>query len=192
MAGIKEPIQDILTKLSAIQVVDMDRQTNNLYSRIWNNQLLDMKEGSGYVFQRPAAFLEIMNPCTYEVIGLGFRSADLGVRIHLIHDFVNQDGTFEQDLQIFELRDTLIDALSGYCPTACSPLNCIREEQEYSHDNLYHYVLDFVCNFTDSKGSDYDPAKGKIIEEIIPNLDLEVNKVDSNPVSTEEQEFIIP
>jgi hypothetical protein len=191
MAGIKQPLIDILTRLTEIQVLNQDGQTINLYARIWNNQLRDIKEGKSYEWPRPAAFVEIVSPATYDVIGLGFRSADLGIKIHLVHDFYNQDETFEQDLIIFDLRDQLIMALSQYCPTACGPLNCMHEDQDYDHDNLYHYICEFVCNFTDSKGSKHDPEAGKVIESVDPNLDLSTVKDGIPAPVAEVQEYLI-
>ena len=173
MAGIKAPILDILSKLATINVTDMNGNGSALYTRIWNNHLTKLKDGSGYTFQRPACFVEIINDVQFEIAGVGFRNADLGVRLHLIHDFYNEDGTYEQDLGIFDLRDTIISTLSFYCPTACNNLMCIRESMEYDHDNTYHYILDFECNFMDSKGSPYDPNSGTITEsEPDPKLDV--------------------
>ena len=182
MAGIKQPLQDILAQLAAIQVTNMDNQVGNLYSRVWNNQLQYMDDGSGDVFPRPAAFVEVVSPAQYEAIGLGFRSADLGFRIHLIHDFYNQDGTMEQDLGIFDLRDMILanhnnpvnPGLSLFCPTACGAMVCVSETQDYSHKNIYHYILDFVCNFTDSKGSGYDTNAGQFDDTPNANMDTEI------------------
>ena len=171
MAGIKEAIVDILTQLALIPVTNADSQSTTLHARIWNNQVNDIKSGEGYEWPRPAAFVEIISPVSFEIIGVGFRSADIGIKIHLVHDYYNADGTFEQDVKIFDLRDKVIMAMSGYCPTACGPLNCISEFQEYNHDNLYHYICEFLCNLTDSKGSIYDPNAGKIIESVNPDLD---------------------
>ena len=193
MAGIKQPILDILTQLSTIMVVNTDLQTVPIYARIWNNQLRDARDGKGYTWPRPAIFVEIINPVNFEIIGLGFRSADLGIRLHLIHDFTNQDGTYEQDLPIFDLRDQILVAMSQFLPTACGPMNCISEEQEYDHDNLYHYIFNFVCNFIDSKGSPMDPAAGKYDETANPLMDATVIRVDSNPIPIDSNpEFIIP
>lgn len=172
MAGIKQPILDILSRLAAISVHSQEGGSTSLYSRVWNNQLDFMKDGSGYVFPRPAAFIEVLT--NFSIIGLGVRSADIGVRVHLVADYYNLDGTLDQDLLIFDLRDTIISpkyGLSQYCPTACGPLNCIGEEQDFSHDNVYHYILNFVCNFTDSKGSRYDPDSGFYI-----SADIDINQ----------------
>lgn len=180
MAGLRQPIEDVLNKLKDIDVRSQEGRNMPLFVRIWNNQLDRMDDGSGYVFPRPAALVEVLNSVKWEVIGLGMRSADISFRIHLIHDYYNGDN-FEQDLEIYDLRDKILLKLSQYCPTACGTLNCISEEAEYDHDNTYHYILDFVCNFTDSKGSDYDEDKGKYYESTDTQMDLQpefiINKI---------------
>jgi hypothetical protein len=163
MAGISAPIKDLLTKLSTLTVNNGDGNSVPLYARIWNNQIRDTEHGKIYDYPKPCVFLEIINEAKYEEIGCGFQSCDLGIRCHLVHEFYNQDGTFEQDLSIFDLRDSLVSLLSFYTPTACGPMIRTGESQDYSHSNLYHYIVDFITNFTDSKGSAYDAASGKYI-----------------------------
>lgn len=203
MSGILPVITDILAKLATIQVTNQDNLTVPIYARVWNNQLDNLNGGESYSWPRPAVFVEIISPASFEVIGLGFRSADLGIRIHLIHDYYNSEGTYGQDLTIFELRDKVVSAhnvdaaiqsgLSQYCPTACGPLNCISESQDYDHGNLYHYILDFICNFTDSKGSVYDPADGRFIDTADPDMDLQTDPmVKPADIVPETDYFIIP
>ena len=45
MAGIKQPIQDILAKLATIQVTNQMGVTAPLYSRVWNDQVKREKRG---------------------------------------------------------------------------------------------------------------------------------------------------
>jgi hypothetical protein len=193
MSGIKQPIQDILNQLSGITIQTQENQNSPVYARVWNNQIRQMEDGKGYDFPRPAAFLEITNPAPYKALHLGFRSADLTAKIHLLHDFYNADGTLEQDLGIFDLRDIVISVLTGFCPTACGPMNCISEDQAYAHGNLYHYLLDFVCNFTDSKGSPYDPDAGMYDDTANPLLDQStISGGIPGPIPDPDPEFIIP
>ena len=196
MSGILPVITDLLAKLATIQVVNQDGQTVPIYSHIWNNQISYAEDGKGYSWPRPAAFIELVSPVQFEIIGLGFRSADIGIRVHLIHDFYNSEGTYGQDLTIFDLRDKVIsvkDGLSQYCPTACGPLNCVSESQDYDHGNLYHYILEFITNFTDSKGSKYDPANEQFIETTDPDLDLLVDLIPKPADYVPENDyFIIP
>jgi len=172
MAGIRQPLTDILSKLSTIQVLNLDHQTVNLYTRIWNSQVRGLDTGETYSWPTPAAFVEFVTPVTFGQMGQGFLNADLGVKIHLIHVFYNQEGTFEQDLDIFGLRDSIVKTMSAYCPTACGPLNMVNESQDYDHTNVYHYVIEFICNFVDSTASKEE--RTGMIEEITPNLDAVV------------------
>ena len=177
MAGIKQPLQDLLTKLATLDVVDQNGRTVKLYARVWNNQVDFEKEGELYNYPKPAAFVEMVSPMVFEEIGQNFRSSDLGIIIHLVHEYYNGDGTFEQDLAIFDLRDQVIALLSQYQPAACGPMVAVTEAQEYDHDNLYHYQITFATNFTDSKASPYDVGRGIYIEKIPPtNLQLDVEK----------------
>ena len=179
MSGISAPLRDILTKLNALTVVNQNGLETNLYARIFNNQYRDLREGAIYEFPRPAAFVEIVSPATFEIIGSGFRSADLGIKIHIVHDYYNADGTFAQDLAIYDLRDKIVSVtenggLSQYCPTACGPMNCVNEYPDYDHDNLVVYICEFITNFTDSKGSKLDPDSGLYDDTQNPDMDLEV------------------
>lgn len=157
MSGIKQPIKDVLAKLALLTVTNGDGSTVNPYVRVWNNQVAYFKEGKMEAWPMPAFFVEVVNSPVYENIGQYFRAADLSFRVHIVHWFTDaQDFTFEQDLLIFDLRDKVVSNLTAFTPTACGPLNCMSEMQDFTHDNVYELTLDFVCNFTDSIGSKYD------------------------------------
>lgn len=184
MSGIKAPLLDILIRLATLDVVNGDGNTVKLYSRVWNNQLGSERDGKIYDYPKPAAFVEFITPVTYAELGGNFGSADLGINIHLVHEYYNQDGTFEQDLAVFDLRDSIVRLLSQYKPTACGLMYKVNEQQDYDHDNLYHYIIGFVANFTDSTSSPYDPAAGKYIDSE-PPTDLEINvEMDKTPITT--------
>lgn len=183
MAGIKQPILDIITKLREITVANGEGGTMTPNVRIWNNQIKYESDGKLYDFPKPAFFVEVVNAVQFQTLAEGMQSADLGIRVHIVHEYYDaQDGTFEQDLVVFELRDQVRVKLMRYEPTACGPLVVINEEQDYEHTNIYHYVVDFVCHFIDSKGSPYDPARTDLIDKDPPtDLELTVNAVDSIP-----------
>lgn len=175
MSGIKQPILDLLKQLATLQVTNGDGQPVQLYVDIWNNQCEYEEIGEYVDFQKPAAFVEVINKAEYKEIGIGFRSCDIGFRIHLVNDFYNGEGTFERNLLIFDLRDQVTALLSFFQPTACGPMVSTGEEQDYKHRNVYHFILDFITNFTDSKGSQYDPDAGKYIYTTPPiDLNLEL------------------
>lgn len=168
MAGIKDTITDVLAKIKTATVVNPDGSTVTPYVRIWNNQLQDERDGKTYDYPKPAFFVEIVNPSVYQIMGEGYRNSDVVIRVHLVHEYMNADaGGYEQDLPVFDLRDQTIELLTRYEPAGCGPMECVSEEADYNHDNLYHYVMDFVCNFTDDKG-----RKRYVIKE--PTTDLEI------------------
>ncbi|MGN7818791.1 hypothetical protein ACTJJB_01605 [Chitinophaga sp. 22536] len=175
MAGIKQPILDILNLLKTIpdfQIV-----------RIWNNQIDYEKGGEYYNFPKPAVFLETVDGSTWDTLALGISSADLIFRVHIAHECYDaQDGTFEQDLIVFDLRDAVLEKLQLFHPTGCGPMTKILEAQDYEHDNIYHYTIDFAVNFIDTKGSPLDPDSGKFITKDPPTgLQVQVNVVDNIP-----------
>jgi hypothetical protein len=173
MAGIKAPILDIMTRLTTLAALRT--------VRIWNNQVEYENTGKLYDFAKPAVFLEVINNVQYNQLGEGYQSADVGWRMHLVHEFFDaQDGTFEQDLMVFDIRDSIVTLMSFYEPTGCGPLTRTSETQDYAHDMIYHYIIDFVCNFTDSKGSKYD--QGKYIDKT-PPTDLEIDVFAPNTLN---------
>lgn len=183
MAGVKQPIADILGKLTTLQVINQDNKTMDLFSRVWNDQFKKFDEGRHEAFPLPAAFVEVVNPANYDRIGIGFDASDIIFRVHLGHWFTDaSDGTFAQDLAIFDLRDKVISLLSNFQPTACGSLVHIADQQDYQHSGVYVYEIDFKCHFIDSKGSPYDPSAGKYIDSTPPtDLEIDVTKVDSIP-----------
>jgi hypothetical protein len=157
MAGIKAPLTDLLMKLKTLTVTNGDSSTVNPYVRVWNNQIAYFKEGKMEAWPMPAFFVEVVNSPTYEILGQQYRSTDLSFRVHIVHEFYDAvDGTMEQDLIVFDLRDKIVANLTALKLTGCGPLESMSETQDYEHDNVYHYVVDFVCNFTDTIGSKYD------------------------------------
>lgn len=184
MSGIKAPLLDILTKLATLDVTNGDGQTVKLYSRVWNNQLNSERDAKIYDYPKPAAFVEFITPVTFTEMGGNFGNADIGVNVHLIHEYYNADGTFEQDMLVFDLRDKIVALLSQYKPTACGLMVRVNEQQDFDHDNLYHYIIGFAVNFVDSKSSPYDPQAGKYIDSATPTT-LQVNTtIADQPVYT--------
>lgn len=150
MAGIKTPIQDILAKLATLDVVNGDGQPAKLYVRIWNNQTQKRMEGKSYDYRLPAAFLEVVSPAHYETVGERIKAGDIAFRVHIEHEYYNGEGTFEQDLRIFDLRDSIDALLHGFQPTGCGLLEPLVETQNNDHENINTYEIDFIAQFIDT------------------------------------------
>lgn len=196
MPGIKQPIQDILAKLSTLQFLNQDNQTVALFARIFNDQYKKLDKGEIQTFPLPAGFLQVLNPLNLKRIGAGFDAADVIFRIHLGHWFTDaMDGTFEQDLPIFDLRDQVVALLSDFQPSGCGLLMHTADNQNYEHTNVYVYELDFNCHFIDSKGSPYDPAS-TVYKDSIPPTGIEIDVTKTASLSGQipgmQGEFRIP
>lgn len=167
MAGIVDPIKDILTQLGKITELN--------FIRVWNNQVERLEKDENYSFLMPAAFIEVISPNSYLPIGEGFSEGDIVFSIHLVAEELDAgDGTMDQNLTIFILRDKVIGVLNRFQATGCSLMYLISEQQDYDHTNVYHYTLDFKCSFIDSKGSPYDPEATTYITKE-PPTDLQVD-----------------
>jgi hypothetical protein len=75
----------------------------------------------------------------------------------------------DQNLNVIDLRDKLIAALTYKMFDNCSSLMRCKEEQDYSHTNIYHYMVSFVCSYIDRAG---DQSVNDIIKQ--PPTDLEI------------------
>lgn len=180
MAGVKEPIQDLLALLAAIQVRNGDGNTVGLYSRVWNNQFKMAREGKIEAFPYPAAFVEFVSFNNLLSIGAGVTSGDITIKIHIGQDFYDAgDGTMDQNLTIYDLKDKIIAALCDVNLTACSRLQRVAENQNNDHDNITEYVIEYTTCFTDSIGSQYDSGAGRYIQSVPPtDVAVTVQKVN--------------
>lgn len=153
MSGIKAPIVDVMTKLRAIMQVDNPTVPMFQTVRLWNNQTTYEKEGQYVGYNKPAVFLEVLNDVAWDQLLEGVTVADLGIVFHIIHEFYDdQAGNFEQDLIVFDLRDAITKAFMLYQPPGCCAMMKVSETMDYEHDNIYHYIVQFVCSFVDDKG----------------------------------------
>jgi hypothetical protein len=152
MAGIKDPIVDIMSKARAM--LDINQVPLFQTVRVWNNQVEHERDGQYVAYAKPANFVEILTDVQWGPLGEGYSTADIGVKFHLIHEYMDdQAGNFEQDLAIFDLRDAVIKAFNLYAPPGCGRLMKVNEVQDMDHTNIYHYIIEFVCSFVDSKGA---------------------------------------
>lgn len=181
MAGIKQPIQDLLTLLKSMDVTNGDGNTVKLYTRLWNNQLQRMREQQIEAFPLPAAFVEFVSYTEFENVGVKVIAGKVKFKIHILHEFLDaQDGTMGQDLVIFDLKDQINRRLYDAVLTGCSTLVRIGESSANDFDNVHEYVLEYQVHFMDSVNSPYDSGNGKYIQTTPPTqLQLTVTKVTS-------------
>lgn len=123
------------------------------FVRIWNNQLQQLADGETYVFPFPNVFFELETPAVFNPLGLGYSVSDVKIRVHIGHEEYDAGGgLYEQNTNVFQLRDQIIALFTNFQPTGCSSMMKVGEFQDYEHTNIYHYIVEFLCSFVDSSG----------------------------------------
>jgi hypothetical protein len=160
MANLNDYYQSLITKINATGVFP--------FVRIWNNQLDQLEDGSTYAFPFPNAFVEVLTPANYLPLGGGYSIGEVTVRIHIGQiEYDAGGGLMEQNTSVFLLRNAVIVALNNFQPTGGSSLMKIAELQDFEHNNLYHYQIDFKGNLIDSTASTIDGGVTGEIEDVI-------------------------
>jgi hypothetical protein len=138
--------------------LDENSFDNNMpqFVQMWNNQLESLKAADTeanimYSFSLPALFIEFRNMET-EQLGNGNQIyPGLVVRIHILHRLEDAgDGTMEQNLAVLDLRDAVQLALQNFKTAGSSEFIRLSQQMDYSHNNVYHYIMDYVCTYVDT------------------------------------------
>ena len=138
---IKDIFQDVLTELKNMNAFK--------WILIFNNQIDRARLGL-INFNCPACFVEIQHE---NIVNLqsGITGMDLKVRFHVV--YLQLDGmknTMDQNFDVFALRDMIRKKFVNYFPKGCGPLQADGEDQDYKHNNLYHYIINFKCHWIDT------------------------------------------
>lgn len=142
---MKQTAIDILSKLKEITTLQ--------YVVMWNNQFNQIEDGDIEGFPFPCAMLEIV-PQSYNQLGGGYQQSDVDFRIHIGHvQYDSLDGNMEQNLDVFDLRNEVVQKLSLYKPSMSGELFKVSEEQDYEHTAIYHYIITFRACVIDKAAS---------------------------------------
>jgi len=167
MAGISTVYQSILNKLRT----DV---TQVSYIHKWNNQLEWLLDGTMYTFPLPSIFVEIEAPTNYTPLLRGYSTSDLNVRIHILHEEYDAgNGNYEENFNVYTYRDAVNKSLNSFMPSLCGCLMHSSENEDFSHNNVYHYTINFICGFIDDTGS-------KDVQEITTTLNPPIS-IQINP-----------
>lgn len=154
----------LFTQLSTI--------TDIQYIRMWNNQLEWMDDGKMYLFPIPAIFIEFHSTKIEQLVGGSQYFNPLIFKIHILHWQLDAaDGTFEQNLDVYDLKDKVFACLQKFQPndvvvnpqlTGLEVGQCIRtaEYQDYKHAGVYHYIMEFATTLTDTISD--EPVNGSL------------------------------
>ena len=121
------------------------------FIQMFNNHFDLMESQDVYSFPFPCCFIEFIADNQLIQLGNGMQMYDpLTVRVHIGQDFYNaNDGTEEQNLVVFDLKDKVFIALQKFEPNGAVQFIRISETQDFNHTNVYHFIMDFKTNYVD-------------------------------------------
>jgi hypothetical protein len=139
--------------------------------RMWNNNIMELLQGTDAVYELPAVFPEFPDPIKWDQLGNGIQIVDpLEIKFHVLHDFYDaQDGTQDQNIDVFALTNKLYNALQDWMPktftinvtdqlypkfagTYTIPFGAFQrtsELQDKAHPNVYHFIQSYLTTWMD-------------------------------------------
>jgi len=170
-----------------------ERVTEVKYIRMWNDQMSLVAEGKSQMFEHPAIFIEFTSSPIFQG-GEGVQIYDpLIFKIHILHwqldafgGITVQDGGFDQNLDVFDLKDKVFLALQKFQPGLTDQTtpagSCIRieEYEDYKHAGVYHFVQVYKTTLVDKitqepvDGIEWEPTPMPLeIDLYIPDGDTD-------------------
>ena len=187
---LTDAIQSVLTAVKAIPYswgtsvyggIDKARPANLFQCvLLWNDQVSREHSGKGYSYAKPACFLEMVSETTTQLLD-NVTDTDYKFRFHVVDMMLDagDEETLDQNLAVIGYRDVLKTYMVGFTPTNCSTLFSIGDDQDFQHDDVYHYMVEMMALFTDTKGSIEDADQVKVIYKA-PDTNLELTTTIGN------------
>jgi len=134
--GIKSRLETDVTQLQTVRLF------NNQFERS-NNDNSDLNDEQAFAY--PCCFIEFINDAPMISQGAGAKRLEVEVRLHIGFE------SYElEDLDIFDLVESIQVALDGYSTIYFSPLTYLAQRTDYNHNNIYIYQLEYSCIYEDS------------------------------------------
>lgn len=128
----------------------LESEISGIHVRLWNNQIQLSEEGMQIPFPTPAVFIEFPS-IPWMQGGKGTQRTDEGffIRLHII--FYSENAVEnEEDLGLFDLRESVYMAVQDFKPTQAGKLDRFFETTDVNHTNLYDWMMDFRTTFQDT------------------------------------------
>jgi len=166
--GIKSRLESNVSQLQTIRLFnDQFNKSNNDDSTFNNEQ----------AFAYPCCFIEFINDAPMVSQGAGAKRLEVEIRLHLGFE------SYElEDLDIFDLVESVQIALDGYSTTSFTPLTYLAQRMDYNHNNVYIYQLEYSCIYED----DSSYIKNNTITKLAPHdLNVTINlDIDNDIIRT--------
>lgn len=150
------------------------------YADVFNDQIQRNEDGLTFDFLKPAILFEIDTP-NQGVQTLGRYNQtilDLVFRLYIVYEQLDAGfGDMDRNLDVYYLRDAVKVAFTNYKPIELAGLwQYYQEYQDYAHNNIYVYRIEFKGTLIDTKGSKLDPDYTGFITKETPNI------ININPI----------
>jgi hypothetical protein len=110
-----------------------------------------------------SCFVEIDNIKEFN-LSQKLTGVDIKITIHIAHNELDAtDGTLDQNLNIFSIRDKVHKFFLNLHLPNCGPILYNNENQQYNHTNLYHYVNSYNCHWIDISAYEDNSVPGGYI-----------------------------
>lgn len=147
------------------------------YVHKWNNQLRLILESGGaksQMFPFPAVFIAFKY-APIEQLGEGRQLFYVDFELHILDwQLDTGDGNFEQNINIYDLKDKIFLAIQKFKDPDDSVGSCIRvgEEEDNDHNGIYHFIQRYKTTFVEQLAE--EPVSG--IDGPVPPLPLEIDQ----------------
>ena len=117
------------------------RLFNDQFNRSNND---DPGQNDEQAFPYPCCFIEFYGNNDMISQGNGAKRLNVDVRI-----YIGFESYELEDLEMFDIVAEVQTALEGFTPTNGSPLTYMAQRNDYNHNNVYIYELEYNCQFED-------------------------------------------
>lgn len=130
---------------------------------LWNNQFEREREENAFLF--PCCFIEFNNSNFKDLLN-GVQQFDSIVTIHLGFESYKDEDTF-----ILQLKQDVYKAVHTVtCGVSATKLLRTEERQNFDHDNIQDYQIDFKTTIKDADASTIGTQSATVTPILIPSL----------------------
>lgn len=122
--------------------------TDIKHVRMWNNQIDFMEQGNQIPFLFPAVFVDYRN-IEFSDVGDKWQTTNIEMDLHICSELWN-DTDQEENLIVFDLKESIYKALGQVKISNSTPLVRIAETTDTTHTNIYHYIQTWTFSITEN------------------------------------------
>lgn len=157
--------------LNAVYVKE-DNTTDTIKTvALWRNQL--KREAEEMPVKFPAVFIEYLPSNYMEHSSKAYQTVDLTVRLHVCFE-----SKKTEDVDIFHLIDRVHFLVQGLQASNFGNMKRRNEEQDFDHDNMQDYQMDYLVGTGKDWGTDRRPSTTAPVTDVIITAQYDQNLED--------------